>query len=114
MSRRDDSVRFRHMLDHAREAVDLAKGKCRSELVRDRVLQLALTRLVEIVGEAAAQVSAEGQTKHPSFPWRAAIGMRNRLVHAYDIINLDVLWDTITVDLPRLISALEPMVRGNT
>jgi uncharacterized protein with HEPN domain len=100
------------MLEHAREAVDLAQGKTRDGLERDRVLQLALTRLVEIVGEAAAQIPAEVRAKHPSFPWRAAVGMRNRLIHGYDVLDLDVLWDTITTDLPRLVDLLEDIVPG--
>ena len=98
------------MLDHAREAVDFARNTNRADAEHDRVLQLALTRLVEVVGEAAAHVSTETQAKHPSFPWRAAIGMRNRLVHGYDVIDFDTLWDTITTDLPRLIEALDQIV----
>ena len=70
------------------------------------MLQLALVRLVEIVGEAAARVSPEAQERFPSIPWQQARGMRNRLVHGYDTVDLAVLWDTIQDDLPALIVQL--------
>ena len=68
------------------------------------------TRLVEIVGEAAAKISPENQAKYPSIPWSLIIGMRNRLIHGYDSVNLDVLWDTIDVDLPPPIAALKKIL----
>jgi uncharacterized protein with HEPN domain len=106
MTRHDDITRLHHMLDYASEAVGMVRGKERDDLKRDRMLQLALVRLVEIVGEAATQVSEEGQQRHPSIPWPQVRGMRNRLVHGYDKIDLDVLWDTIEYDLPPLIAEL--------
>ncbi len=76
------------------------------------MLQLALTRLVEIVGEAAARVSSERQARHPDIPWRIIAGTRNRLIHGYDVVDLDVLWDTVTDDLPPLIVQLETALAG--
>ena len=76
----------------------------------NRVLELALIRLVEIVGEASAKVSSETQAKYPSIPWPQVIGMRNRLIHGYDAVDLDVLWDTIEVDLPLLIAEIEKIL----
>jgi uncharacterized protein with HEPN domain len=61
MSQHDPLVALRHMLDHAREAAELARGRSRTDIDTDRLLQLALTRLVEIVGEAASRVPAELQ-----------------------------------------------------
>lgn len=107
MTRHDDRVRLRHMLDHAREAVAMITGKGRTDLQRQRMLELALVRLIEIVGEAAARVSPEGQAEYSFIPWREVVGMRNRLIHGYDSIDLDVLWDTIEDDLPPLIDELE-------
>ncbi len=107
MTRHDDRVRLRHMLDHAREAVAMITGKGRTDLQRQRMLELALVRLIEIIGEAAARVSPEGQAEYSFIPWKEVVGMRNRLVHGYDSIDLDVLWDTIEDDLPPLIDELE-------
>lgn len=110
MSQHEDKIRLQHMLDHAREAVALVKDKSRASLDHERLLQLGLVRLIEIVGEAAARVSAQGREKYPSIPWREAAGIRNRLIHGYDTVDLDVLWDTVALDLPPLILELERIV----
>ena len=102
-----DSNRIRHMLDHSREAVSLARKHTRADLDTDRVLELALVRLIEIIGEAAARVSSEAKAEHPQIPWSPITGMRNRLIHGYDSIDHDALWDTLTDDLPPLIAVLE-------
>jgi uncharacterized protein with HEPN domain len=107
MSQRDDAVPIRHMLEHAREALSLVSGRSREELHSHRMLQLALTRLVEIVGEAAGRVSPETQSKYPAVPWREAIATRHRITHGYDVVDYDILWDTVQDDLPPLVAALE-------
>src|SRR5574341_688219 len=86
------------------------KGKTRAELADSRLLQLGVVRLVEIVGEAGARVSKEERAKHPQIPWDDVVGMRNRLIHGYDTVDLDILWDTVKDDLPRLIATLERVV----
>lgn len=106
MTRHDDPTSIRHMLDYAVEAVEMLAGKNREDLRQDRMLQLALIRLVEIVGEAATRVSDESRNRYPSVPWRQAQIMRNRLIRGYDTIDLDILWDTIKHDLPPLIAEL--------
>ncbi len=108
---KDDQVRLRHMLDAAREAVHFAKGRARSDLDGDRMLSLALIKCLEIVGEAAAIISIDGRGALPAIPWSSILGMRNRLVHAYFEIDLDVVWYTTTVSLPSLIQILEGIVK---
>ena len=89
MSRRDDHTSIEDMLSHGGEAVDLL-GKADSEQLEDnRTLQLALTRLIEIVGEAANRVSETTQGNHPEIPWHKIVGMRNRLIHGYDVTDID-------------------------
>jgi len=107
----DDAVSLKDMIDHARESLDLLGGTTREAFRDHRVLQLALTRLVEIVGEAANRVSEATQRAHPDIPWSNIIGMRNRLVHGYDVIDYDLLWDTVTSDLPPLIAALQKIAK---
>jgi uncharacterized protein with HEPN domain len=107
MSQHDDHVRLRHMLDSGQEALDLIRGKQRVDLKSDHVLELALTRLLEIIGEAANRVSAETQQRYPQIPWRAIIGLRNRLIHGYDAVDLDILWDIVQYDLPHLVATLQ-------
>ena len=114
MSRHDDQVSLKDMLEHAKEAIEILGDTSREELADNRVIQLALTRLMEIVGEAANRVSQETQQEHPKILWAQIIGMRNRLVHGYDVVDYDLLWDTVTKDLPPLITALKGIVRGNS
>lgn len=76
----------------------------------DRMLTLSLIKSIEIIGEAAARTSTDLQDKYPNIPWKNIIGMRNRLIHAYFDINLDVLWNTIKQDLPPLLTELEKVI----
>ena len=88
----------------------MCEGKGKPNLSAERTLELSLTRLVEIVGEAAARVTRAAQERYPEIPWAEIIGLRNRLVHGYDAVDLDILWDIIEIDLPPLIAALEKTV----
>jgi uncharacterized protein with HEPN domain len=101
-----DAIRLQHMLEAAREAIELSRGRTRRDFHGDRQLALALTRLVEILGEAASRVSPQGQQRWPEIPWRVAIAMRNRLIHAYFDIDFDLVWDTVNEDLPPLVEQL--------
>jgi len=94
------------MLEHAREAMQLVVGRNRSDLDTDRVLSLALVRLLEIVGEAAARVSSETRARHPAIPWSEIVSLRNRLIHGYDAVDMDVLWSIVNTDLPALVRGL--------
>lgn len=102
-----DGIRLRHMLDAALEALDFCKEKSRFDLDRNRQLALALVKEVEIIGEAATKVSQATRDKIPNLPWQNITGMRNRLVHAYFEINLEILWQTIRKDLPELVTVLK-------
>ncbi len=95
------------MLDAACEALSFVQGRTRGDLDTDRQLVLALIKDIEIVGEAAAQVTDPARRDMPGIPWEKIIGMRNRLVHAYFDINLDILWKTTQEDPPGLVSLLE-------
>jgi uncharacterized protein with HEPN domain len=107
--RQDDAIRLRHMLDAAREVIAFARGRSRADLSSDRMLVLALVKDIEIIGEAAYQISEITRKSLPDIPWDDIIGMRHRLVHAYFDINLDILWQTVQQDIPGLIAALGPL-----
>jgi uncharacterized protein with HEPN domain len=68
---------------------------------------LALVKAVEIIGEAAYQVSPEARKDFAAIPWDDLVGMRHRLVHAYFDIDLDILWQTVIGDVPPLLHVLE-------
>ncbi len=110
MPQRDPMVRLLHMRDYARKAIEMAKGRERKHLDEDEMFQLALTRLVELIGEAASHVAQETREEYSQIPWASVTGMRHRLIHEYDTVDLDILWDTIKHDLPPLLSNLEKIV----
>jgi len=110
--RKDDQVRLQHMLDAAREAIGFAQGRARTDLDSDRMLVLSLVKEIEIVGEAANQVPEATREQLPGIPWADIVGMRNRPVHAYFDINLEILWRTVQYDLPPLIAVLERVFAG--
>jgi uncharacterized protein with HEPN domain len=74
------------------------------------VLQLALTHLVQIVGEAAREVSPQGRALLPQIPWHQVVGMRHRIVHDYTNVDLNILWDVVGQNLPPLIVALKSVL----
>jgi uncharacterized protein with HEPN domain len=108
---RTDKVRARHILDASIEAVEFSKGRSRTELDSDRKLNLSLVRLLEIIGEASRGLSDEFRMQHPELPWKKMAGMQDRLIHGYYDVDLDVVWETVTEDLPGLISKLENNLR---
>jgi uncharacterized protein with HEPN domain len=111
MSKHDALTTLRQMLDHAVELRDLMAAKTRASLDQERLLSLAVVRLLEIIGEAATRISAEGQTRFAGIEWRGIVGLRNRLVHGYDEVDLDRVWQIIVDDIPPLIAALEAVLK---
>jgi len=107
---RDDSAYLLDMLLAARDALSFTEDLSFEDFVRDRRTQLSVLKSVEIVGEAAAQVTEGARRANPDIPWREIVGMRNRLVHVYFDIDLPLVWDTVHHDLPDLIARLEPLV----
>ena len=105
-----DRVRIQHMLDASRKVIEFSRGRSRADLGEDDMLVYSLARAVEIVGEAANHVSRTTQEELSSMPWEDIIGMRHRIVHDYYDINLDILWETVVVDIPELIALLAPLV----
>lgn len=109
-----DLIRMRHMVDAATKAVSFVAGKSLNDLDEDEKLSLALVRLVEIIGEAASKVTTETQNRLPEIQWRDIIGTRNRLIHAYEAVNLDILWEIATADLPSLTTQLQRTIEQET
>ena len=93
-----------------REAVALVRDRSRADLYRDRPLNLSLVRLMEVVGEAATRIPQDFRDQHPALPWQDVADLRNRLIHGYDTVNLDLLWAIVHEDLPPLIAQLETIV----
>ena len=106
----NDQIRLRHMLDAARKAMRVAQGRTRQDLDVDEGFELSLMKAVEMIGEAASRVGEETRRQYPAIPWVRIVAMRNRLVHVYFDIDLDVLWRTVQEELPGLVTQLEAIV----
>jgi len=107
--RRDDAYLL-DILIAARKALKFVEGIDRNEFEDNELVQNAVMRPLEIIGEASAKISKEFRKEHSEIPWREMVGLRNRLVHEYFRINFGVVWDTIHKDLPKLIEIVEPLV----
>ena len=83
------------------------RAKTRADLDTDRPLNLSLVRLLEIVGEAASRVPVSERAQYSGVPWVQIVGLRNRLIHGYDNVDFDILWEIVTQDLPPLVAELE-------
>jgi uncharacterized protein with HEPN domain len=105
-----DEVRLRHMVDAANDAISFVSNKSKSELETDRALALALVKSIEIFGEAASKVSRELRSRSPEIPWADIIAMRNRLIHSYFDVNLDIVWQTVTEELPPIVTRLQKLM----
>jgi uncharacterized protein with HEPN domain len=104
-----DSVYIGHMLDMARKAVSKTRGISRDTYDADENLRLALTHLIQTIGEAARQVSRDLCQSHPEVRWADIIGMRHKVVHDYLGVDDDIVWQVATEDLPKLVAGLEAL-----
>ena len=107
---RRDRVRLSEILGAARDAVEIASGKARGDLDTEKVLGLALTKCLEIVGEAASRVSPSTRDALTQVEWRNMRQMRNVLIHQYSSVDYDIVWQTVQEDLPGLISTIEQVL----
>lgn len=110
MTQHDPLVSVRHMRDHAAEAIAMLGDHSVDELRTDRMLQLALVHLIEIVGAAASRTPATFRATHSDVPWQLAADMRNKLIHGYDLIEYGIVYDTVKLDLPPLVEQLDKVI----
>ncbi len=105
-----DQAYLLDIVQAARLAVAYVRNVSREDFLRDVRLQDSVIRRIEIIGEAARRVSSETQEAHPDIAWTEMIGMRNFLIHDYDAVDMEVVWNTVQHDLHDLILRLEPLV----
>ena len=103
----EDRVRLQHMLDAASTAIEFVSQRKKDDLANDKMLLFAVLRAIEVLGEAAGKVSHDTQSVACDIPWRAMVGMRNRLIHGYFDIDTEVVWQTVTRELPALIPRIQ-------
>ena len=95
------------ILEAARLAVQYVADKPKDGFLKDTLCQDAVVRRLEIIGEAARRISEDTRKRYPDLSWRAMIGMRNLMIHEYDDVDLEIVWETVQNNLPPLIAQLE-------
>lgn len=110
MSERDDRTSLEHMLQYALDAQRFTQGRARADLDSDRMFYLAVLRALEVIGEAASRVSQPLRDQHPAIPWAQIIALRNRLIHGYDAVDPDRLWQILNSDVPKLIADIRQVL----
>jgi len=103
---RDDAILL-DILRAARLALEFREGLDKAAFLTDVKTQAAVLHELLVLGEAAKRLSAGFREEHPDVPWKAIAGMRDRLLHGYDDVDLDLVWKTVDEDLPVLIGHLE-------
>jgi len=107
---RRDEAYLLDILIAARKALKFVEGIDRNEFEDNEIIQNAVLRPLEIIGEASGKISKEFRKRNKEIPWGDMIDLRNRLIHEYFRVDYGVVWDTIQDDLPKLIDQIEPLV----
>ncbi len=110
MSKRDVAVTLRQIIEFADEIAALIANRSRDQLNSTKEFRRALERCIELVCEAARRLPEEWREHHQDIPWRQIIGMRNVMIHGYDVVSNDVLWNTAAHDMPQLRAKIESIL----
>jgi uncharacterized protein with HEPN domain len=109
-----DRLYLRHMLDAIDRVLEATHRVSRDDFNRDWMTQDAIVHELQILGEAAGRVSRAFSDRHPEVPWRKVTGIRHKIVHDYFAVDLDVVWDTATLDVPAIRPLVEPLLDERT
>ena len=105
-----DEAYILDMLIAARKVLEYTDGVAQDDFEKNAILQDAVMRQLEVLGEAARCVSDEAKAEHPQVPWRDLVSLRNRLIHEYFRIKVDRVWDAATKEMPAIIALIEPLI----
>ena len=105
-----DALYLRHMLDAIDRVIEATQRVTREDFNGEWMIQDAIVHELQILGEAAGRVSRELTDRHPEVPWRQVTGLRHKIVHDYFAVDLDVVWDTATLDVPAIRPVVETLL----
>jgi uncharacterized protein with HEPN domain len=106
----EDRIRLLHMVEASQAAIRFAAGRQRNDLQTDQMLLFAVLRAIEVIGEAANKVSEDVRAANNNIPWKAIVGMRNRLIHAYFDVDTDMVWETLQMEIPAVLTHLKALL----
>ena len=105
-----DASHLWDILDAARAIEQFVEGCTYQEYARSAILQAAVERKIEIIGEAARRLSGAFKQRHADIPWKLVIAQRNVLAHEYGEINQERIWNVVVEHIPELIAVIEPLL----
>ncbi len=105
-----DDAYLLDMLLSARHALNFLQGLTREQFFQSQLHQYAVAKALENIGESARKISDTFKQAHPQIPWAKIVALRHRIVHDYSNLDLKIIWHIATVELPTLISQIEPLV----
>ncbi len=107
---RHDMVLMLDMLLAGQTVLEFTAGMGQEAFFANRLVQSAVIRELQVIGEAARLITEESRSRYPEIAWRQIAGMRNRMIHEYFDVRLPVVWDVIQQDIPALVAQLERIV----
>jgi uncharacterized protein with HEPN domain len=110
-SNKDNLVYIDDILEAIRKIKSYVKGVDKEEFLKNEMLMDAVLRNLEIIGEASSRLTASFRNEHSDIEWRKIIGMRNRVIHAYDIVDHEIVWYVVRHDLPEVQKRLKKLIK---
>lgn len=110
MSKRSDDDSLHDIQEAIQRIESYIAGMDYSAFLADRKTQDAVIRNLEIMGEAARNLSPELRAQYPAIPWKNVVGARDRLIHAYFGVNLDVVWQIVETELPQMAGVIHKIL----
>ncbi|HUT97467.1 MAG TPA: DUF86 domain-containing protein [bacterium] len=110
MKKRDKTY-LGDILEAAERILEYTKKRSKKDIEADKMIQDAVVRRFEIIGEAVKRLSVELKQNHPAMDWAAMAGMRDVLIHEYDVVDIDIIWYTLNSDVPKIIKYVRDLLR---
>jgi len=109
---KDDKIFLLHILEAIEKIEKFVKDVDYDDFLENDLVQSAVIRQIEIIGEAASKLSSNLRKKYSEIPWQDIIGMRHKLIHGYFGVDVDVVWETIKKDVPKLKKDVERILKS--
>jgi uncharacterized protein with HEPN domain len=111
MKNRDETLFLEDIIRMCEEIKEFLQGISKEDFINSKLLQAGIVRDIEIIGEAAKNISTATREKFPDIPWKAITGMRDKVVHHYFRVDIDEVWKTATEDVPQLQPDIKRMLK---
>ncbi len=105
-----DEIILLDVIRAARLAMEFKRGMDKDEFLQDKKTQSAILHQLMVMGEAVKRLSMGYRDQHPHIPWKLMAGMRDVLIHGYDIVDLSEVWKTADTDVPQVLPLLETLL----